>query len=767
MPLEQYAPLFDSAASQYGVDPHLLRAIALTESSGNPNAVGPPTKYGQAQGLMQLLPDTAKRLGVKNPVDPAEAIDAGARLIAENTDRYGDSEKAVLAYHGGTDEKNWGPKTQAYRDKVMANYEQLSGGSAQDTIAPDSPFGRLMQKVNSGTPAAAPEVDQNSPFGRLMQKVNTAPAAAPKAASVAAPASEPGTLDKIISADKNLGAGIWHGAQVAPKLLGREGAIFIAKQLGATPEAIERVRAKNALEESLYQEQYGDSSAAGVGNFLGEVVGTAPYLAGLGGAVGAGGKAVAEAAPATEGAVNFLTGASRGNLAQRVASRAGAGYATGATANALIGADPREGGNLGAAINTVVPGLGRVITGARDLARPWTASGRETLANQYINRLAEGGPKAVNDAELVQGSQPTLSQATGNPTLATEERALRRDNPNAFNDRISANNAARLQSLSEVTGTPQTLDTLYAARESQALPLQKQAFEQKQPVKIGWIEGNIDDILKGPAGKTEAVKTNLNKVKANLRNAKGQLETDPEILYGIRKGIASSLTKAAAQSGSDAQLAAKELHEVMDMLDTKIEQGAPGYKEYKKLYADMSKPINEQEYLQNLNITDARGNITLAKVDTAIKNLQKASKLSGVNQAKSISAETVKRLTAIRDDLRREANIDLGKSRGSSTTQELSGVSKKEGMNLLANVGALVNFPSNPLISTGIMATKIAHGMQNKKVQNLILNKMLDAGEGAKALQVGVKQNRLNEYMDRLARHGMAPAAIGIQELQR
>src|SRR5215467_11063555 len=76
--------LINAAATRYGVDPHLAAAVANTESSLNTKAVSPKG----AIGVMQLMPKTAKDLGV-NPRNPAENIDVGMRLLSQLLRRYG------------------------------------------------------------------------------------------------------------------------------------------------------------------------------------------------------------------------------------------------------------------------------------------------------------------------------------------------------------------------------------------------------------------------------------------------------------------------------------------------------------------------------------------------------------------------------------------------------------------------------------------------------------------------------------------------------
>jgi|YNPNPStandDraft_1061719.scaffolds.fasta_scaffold04739_7 soluble lytic murein transglycosylase-like protein len=98
VPPEQIGPLVEQIAQREGLTPDLLRAVIEKESSRLPCAVSPKG----AQGLMQLMPETARQLGVRDPFDPAENVSAGARLLRGLLSRYGgDLALALGAYNAG------------------------------------------------------------------------------------------------------------------------------------------------------------------------------------------------------------------------------------------------------------------------------------------------------------------------------------------------------------------------------------------------------------------------------------------------------------------------------------------------------------------------------------------------------------------------------------------------------------------------------------------------------------------------------------------
>lgn len=142
----KYDELVIQSATRYGIDPNLVFAVMRQESGFNPRAVS----YKGASGLMQLMPATARRLGVANIFDPAQNIDAGTRYLRFLLDTFnGDVKLALAGYNAGENAViRYGytvppyRETQNYVRSISAKYtaaKHRAGAAKKKTSAPAAP----------------------------------------------------------------------------------------------------------------------------------------------------------------------------------------------------------------------------------------------------------------------------------------------------------------------------------------------------------------------------------------------------------------------------------------------------------------------------------------------------------------------------------------------------------------------------------------------------------------------------------------------------
>ncbi len=124
----ELASIIEKAADRYGVDPLLVRCVIRAESGFRPQSTSPKG----AMGLMQLMPGTARDLGVKNAYDPEQNVLAGTRYLKSLLDRYsGDVPRALAAYNWGMGNVDRRPdrlpeETRQYVSGIMREYRNSS-----------------------------------------------------------------------------------------------------------------------------------------------------------------------------------------------------------------------------------------------------------------------------------------------------------------------------------------------------------------------------------------------------------------------------------------------------------------------------------------------------------------------------------------------------------------------------------------------------------------------------------------------------------------
>jgi hypothetical protein len=189
----------------------LLDALIQTESSGIAGRRGQRTRYGTPLGLTQLLPATAREMAQKlgmewrpdlltSPApDGAQYQRAlGQAYLDEGLQRTGNTRDALRYYHGGPNRSQWGPKTNAYADKVLA----LSGGEPMPSITDYLDPRRAAQfSVDFGDPQQAPGI------AALMQAPPVQPDATPVPDVARMSPVAPGERDPLAPKPKAFGQG--------------------------------------------------------------------------------------------------------------------------------------------------------------------------------------------------------------------------------------------------------------------------------------------------------------------------------------------------------------------------------------------------------------------------------------------------------------------------------------------------------------------------------------------------------------------------------
>jgi hypothetical protein len=726
---------------------------------------------------------------MKDLLKPDVGISVGTWYLGQQLNQFGDPAKALTAYNQGPNSSAVNAGTSAYANSVLSKLQQpqnLPGIPASTGPSDDEIFSAF-----TGQSKAAPsQTDDDAIFKSFIKPEPTATAGNATPGSVTESRGPNGELvldmggvpsqqqkSPVVAAIEKLGQfgrGAYQGLTDLPAGLGQGAAHQSLQEMQAFDQLFgthtadkfsqlaQQADQQAAQREADYQAATPNSTFAGVGRVAGNLApafigGPAAAAAPLETISNGAGQLAARlgAGPGIQGMMR-LGGASVGGALQGAAYGASAPVSSGVYGdqvanNAKFGAV--TGGLLpvaGAAVNQA----GRTIGGGlRALVDPFTSAGQQRVAANTLAQQA-GGPVSADLSQLVPGSTPTLAEATQNAGIAKIQRTMRDLNPVPFVAQEEANAAARLGAYQDMAGDSSKLDFFRASRKATAANLYGKAIADYDPSQMTpWIKGQITQLLKRPSINAASKKAQELAIERGENPApEGSLPA----LHDVKTAL-DDMIGHAASAGKGGE--AKALEATKEKLLTVMEKLSPEYADARITYAEMSKPINQMEVLQGLNLTDAKGNITLAKVQTAIKGIQRRLATPGVDAAKSLEPHQLATLEAIRDDLLRSAKgMDAGISRGSPSAQNLAT------QNLLSQVlpgrigalaakapagtigsaigGGLGYLMGGPLTSAAGAAIggslgRTASGilnMQNEAIQGALQRMLLNAGEGAAAL---------------------------------
>ena len=343
------------------------------------------------------------------------------------------------------------------------------------------------------------------------------------------------------------------------------------------------------------------------------------------------------------------------------------------------------------------------VTPAQEQAYRSTAEGNKLLETQQ--------PGIPDQRQLVTGVQPNSVELEQSVQAARELKSLKLASPQLGEDQaaiVDANNSARQGFFNNLAGSKVTLQNAIDARQAQADADLKTTWANKADTDPQAVLDTAQQILQSPDGRRQAVRNAVNSVTRELYDANGNLITDPEMLYGVRKHIGDMLSSEGAATDPLAVRAKANLLELQNSLDGVISAGAPNFRTYLDNFSTASRPIDAMRVLQEHEngLYGTQNRMEYGRFQRFMRDVVDARSQPGVNSYKSIPDDTMQQLWNLRDDLRRSsAAVELARTAGSDTAQNLMDLAKH---GLARGVGATLGATAGSLlgpIGTGVGAS--------------------------------------------------------------
>jgi hypothetical protein len=408
----------------------------------------------------------------------------------------------------------------------------------------------------------------------------------------------------------------------------------------------------------------------------------------------------------------------------------------------------------GAAGGGLFPAAARLYQGAKAAVQPLFEGGRQSIAGRTLRELAGDEADAVTqrlsagDHELVPGSVPMTAEVAGNAGISTAHRTQKATDP-VFNQRETARraeqNAARVKQLDDMSGDDGLRDMLEAQRAVEAEKGYRAAYKAGvAPKKLTpAVEKRIGKLLENPW-----VQDALSDAE-KLAKGDGLSLADPKSnlqgMHYLKKALDGMSDKKRASVGlgpsEERQInqARTELVAVMRHLSPKYAQAMDDYKTVSRDLNQMNvaRALREGSSSALENPQTGVRTIYPAKYGRMVSDVNKlAAQGTGFRKAKFnelMEPEQAQMIDAIKQDLSRAQNLDLGKGSGSDTVQ------KAATARIMDALGVPEFLRNMPFVEKALDA---AYTRPNKGIEQAIADALMDPAQAAKLMQQVTPQTR-------------------------
>jgi hypothetical protein len=372
----------------------------------------------------------------------------------------------------------------------------------------------------------------------------------------------------------------------------------------------------------------------------------------------------------------------------------------------------------------------RVLAAPSAVVKPFTQQGREVIVGNVLNKLATNPERAIENlqqaAPTVPGLRVTTAAGARDPGLAASETAIRAlDQSGAFPSVLSSNQQALMDSFRRLSGRPGSIEAAEAKRASITSPMRESAFANAQPVSVEPIAAAIQGITTNPATQRQTVDQAMGYVSSLLaKRVDPETGTiNPMALYSVRKDITDAMAGKLSGDLANLRLARGQLADLLPVIDSTIESGAPGFNKYMQQFAKSSSAIDQMRLLQGIEskVTTGQPNLMTGEPVLAASALRRQVAAKSEEIGAQLSPAAQRRLDNIINEINRgqAATAPGVKAPGSNTFQNMSMG------NLIGRVFS-ESLADNTTLRTMTRPLDFLYKLPDQQIQQLLVESMLD-----------------------------------------